>query len=250
MRIISFYLCYIAALVLFQMVTYDSEAHSEEMAPEHYQLFFGQMMHSMGAYLLLSVGSFCVLGSATRLGRMGALNELSSVQGYHFMFVYAGEASAEFCGSLASALSTEGKHVWMDIYRLENAFNASQQVWDAANRTAYIILDITPAFLESPQCCVGLYAALERSAQETIVYVNPHCEWPGDLQQNLISMLKAEGLTVTVQPEELIDAMDQVIMAADDHVSKWWRAHALSPSFMLTPGHIRRLPSLLCIRGY
>ena len=52
------------------MVTFDPDMTIEEaeMAPEHYQLFFGQMIHSLGAYLLMSVGSFLVLGSATRLG--------------------------------------------------------------------------------------------------------------------------------------------------------------------------------------
>ena len=83
-------------------------------------------------------GSSLILSSATRLGRMGALNELSTVQGYHFMLVYAGERSCKFCGSLASALSMEGKHVWMDVYRLENAFDASHTIWDAANKSAYL----------------------------------------------------------------------------------------------------------------
>jgi len=239
-RIITFYLCYITALAVFQVVTFDPDMTIEEaeMAPEHYQLFFGQMIHSLGAYLLMSVGSFLVLGSATRLGRMGALNELSSVQGYHFMFVHAGGESAEFCGSLASALSTEGKHVWMDIYHLENAVNASHALWDAANRSAYIVLHITPEFLELPTCCVGLYAALERGTQETIIFVDQQAEWVGDTHTRLVNCLKSEGLQITTSPEELIMAIDMVMMCADDHVSRWWRAHAISPSFGLTPGFI------------
>ena len=113
-RIIAFYSLYIIALLIYSMATYDPDAKDSkqnEMEPEHYQLFFGQMLHSLGAYILVALGSGCFLQSATRLGRMGALNELSSVQGFHFMLLYSGKRSAEFCGSLASALSMEGSPI-------------------------------------------------------------------------------------------------------------------------------------------
>jgi len=151
---------------------------------------------------------------------MGALNELSTVQGYHFMLVYAGERSCKFCGSLASALSMEGKHVWMDVYRLENAFDASHTIWDAANKSAYLVLAISPEFLTSASCCAALYAATERDNQETIIYMDRSLEWESRQYDRTLECLKQEGLQVCTSAEALIEAIDNVLMSPDDHISR------------------------------
>lgn len=71
-------------------------------------IFFGEMVHAVGAYVLLAGGSFLVLGRATRLGRMGALTAMSKVQGHHFMLSYLGPNHAKLCGTVSSLLSSQG----------------------------------------------------------------------------------------------------------------------------------------------
>eukprot|EP00966_Prymnesium_polylepis_P122482 2831363-Prymnesium_polylepis.1 len=104
-------------------------------------------------------------GLPKRCGRLGALCTLGSVRGYHAMISYDLDGS-DHAQSLASALSQSGLNVWLDTYRLENAYNLKQAVFTAARDAGFVVLVITPRYLLSPNRCLELLAALRRPREQ------------------------------------------------------------------------------------
>ena len=145
------------------------------------QVFFGEMLHAVGAYMLLAVASFAALGRASRVGRMGALSAMSRVQGHHFMFSYLGAHHAKLCGTLSSLLSAQGFHVWIDSYRLENACSASRAYYEAARQSAYRVLCVNEHYLQAHQFSYTAIAALEHEYRPaTVVHFDvKHDKWAG-----------------------------------------------------------------------
>ncbi|KAL3913994.1 MAG: hypothetical protein SGPRY_007785, partial [Prymnesium sp.] len=74
----------------------------------------------------VQLGIWHTMGLPKRCGRLGALNALAAVRGYHTMVSYAPRDASERAHALASAINHSGFNVWLDTYRLENAFNLKQ----------------------------------------------------------------------------------------------------------------------------
>ena len=62
-----------------------------------------------------------------RSGAIMSLQHLSNVSGFHFMISYNWDSS-DLALSLASALAQQPLNVWMDIYRLENAYRLQARI--------------------------------------------------------------------------------------------------------------------------
>ena len=62
-----------------------------------------------------------------RSGVIMSLQHLSNVGGFHFMISYNWDSS-DLALSLASALAQQPLNVWMDIYRLENAYRLQARI--------------------------------------------------------------------------------------------------------------------------
>jgi len=238
-RIITVYGIYIGFLFVYLVVQYMRGVDSK-MSEEYEQVFFGEMLHAVGAYMLLAVASFVALGRASRVGRMGALSAMSRVQGHHFMFSYLGAHHAKLCGTLSSLLSAQGFHVWMDSYRLENACSASRAYYEAARQSAYRVLCVNEHYLKAHQFSYTAIAALEHEYRPaTVVHFDvKHDKWAGsDAGKRAIAAFRAEGFTVTTSPQELVQALDAILMSTDDYISAWWRGRSLAPVYGLTRPH-------------
>lgn len=198
------------------------------------------MIHAVGAYLLLACASFATLGRASRVGRMGALSAMSKVQGHHFMFSYLGAHHAKLCGTISSLLSAQGFHVWMDSYRLENACSAPRAHFEAARHSAYRLLCVNEHYLQSHQFSFTAIAALDHVYKpSTLVHFDvKHDSWAAsDAGRVAIAAFRAEGFTVTTTTQELVQALDAIVMSSDDYISSWWRDRSLAPVYGLTRPH-------------
>ena len=186
----------------------------------------------MGFSLLLT--SFVFVQQPHRMGRLKALSKLRAPEGYHFLIGYAWADGAPVARSLASVLSHAGASVWLDVYRLENAFSLQQTVHHAATRAAYLVLIVTPQFVCSPNCCLELLAALRRPAEQVLAYIDGGASWSDGQYKRVSEFLLAQGFrVVTARLDVLIKALDGVLMSQEEHHATWWRRQRVGEDLLL-----------------
>ena len=184
----------------------------------------------LGSTLL---GSFAFLRPPTRCGRLLALQALRRPEAFAFMVSYQ-EASAERAHSLATMLSRAGASVWLDTYRLENAFNVKHAVYCAARDAGFVVLLVTPKYLLSSNRCLELLAALRRPREQVFVWVDGAADWAtaaggqlsesGDACEVVREWLAAQGFrVVTTSMVSLLKALDEALMSQEEYHAEWWR---------------------------
>ena len=67
--------------------------------------------------------------------------------------------------------------MWLDEYRLENAYSLKQAAYSAARDAAFVVLVVTPKYVVSPARCLELLAALRRPREQVLVWIVPTSEW-------------------------------------------------------------------------
>jgi hypothetical protein len=176
---------------------------------------------------------------ATRVGRLGALQTLASVRGYHFYMSYhvSGQTLAQ---SLVSALSFNGCNCWCAEHQLVNAQQSYQQRVNAASNACFMMLIVTPEFLDDLSCCVELLVALSRDPRHSIIYIDPAATWKkcaldghgmsgSDLQARIGAYLLGKGCVVVRTLNKLVAVLDETLICDDQHHSEWWFAMELQP---------------------
>ena len=135
--------------------------------------------------------------------------------------------------SLASVLSQSGLNVWLDTYRLENAFNLKQAVFCAARDAGFIVLLVTPKYLFSSNRCLELLAALRRPREQVFVWIDGAADWTGTAAQLSVSgdacelvreWMSGQGFrVVTTSMVSLLKALDEALMSQEEYHAEWWR---------------------------
>ena len=97
--------------------------------------------------LYLTLAAFTALPHPCRMGRLAALAKLRPPEGFHFLIGYE-DAYGKKRGAVPRVGAQPlGASVWLDVYRLENAYPLQQSVYHAAGRSAFVVLVVTPRFV-------------------------------------------------------------------------------------------------------
>ena len=162
-------------------------------------------------------------GTILRTGMLEALKQLALVRGYHFLIGYEDADGKGVARSLASVLSRSGASVWLDVYRLENAY-LQQSVYHAAGRSAFVVLVVTPRTWAARtvarrcwrRCDVGLstcWRGLTRAPSGTSASTIGSAGF----------CRRSSFASVTPRLDVLVQALDEVFMSRDEYHAEWWR---------------------------
>ena len=173
------------------------------------------------------LGSFAFIRPPTRCGRLMALHSLRQPEAFAFMVSYAERDGSRHAHALGTMLSRAGASVWLDTYRLENAFNLKQAVFCAARDAGFVVPVVTPRYLLSPNRCLELLAALRRPREQVFAWIDSAADWAGtaaqlELQGDMCTLVRewlaGQGFRVaTTSMSELIRALDEALMSQEEH---------------------------------
>ncbi|EKX51538.1 hypothetical protein GUITHDRAFT_102801 [Guillardia theta CCMP2712] len=117
--------------------------------------------------------------------------------------------SQELAWSLTSCLSHLGIHVWLDVYRMENAHSLQDMIYAVPKQVLFVIAIVNPNYLSSVNCCIELLSTLDMDPARSVFFVDGSMDWnAGASPQDAERILREHGRHVVTSVEELLQHID------------------------------------------
>ncbi|KAJ3019139.1 UNVERIFIED_CONTAM: hypothetical protein HDU68_010810 [Siphonaria sp. JEL0065] len=170
-------------------------------------------------------------------GILRYLRQLGQPQVEEVMFSYSWQNGiSQDVRCLAKALLASGIGVWIDVLKLTTGDKTSKTTRTVAAHARFVVVIMTAAYINSPNCFVEIYEALNTpGADKRVIVYCPNVELYGinvsdvdvDRLGRLARKLSEKGITVLKTLPDLIDFFNRnVIYSVDRSHFFWWQKYA------------------------
>ena len=134
--------------------------------------------------------------------------------------------------TLAKAVWNNNVGVWIDVVKLCPGDEIRPMVRTMVNRVYRCVVFLSPAYINSANCCVEFYEAVQFPEKLVICILQPVPEL-----REFLAMLESRGAVVVVGMRALIAQLDDELCDVNDSAAwKWWRKQRISGGGV--PSHV------------
>jgi len=158
-----------------------------------------------------------------------------------YMFSYSWKVEPDAIRTLAKAMWNCNCPVWIDVVKLCPGDEIRPMVRTMVNRVYRVVIFLSPAYIQSPNCCVEFHEAAQWPEKLLLCILQPVPQLEPFLHE-----LESRGAVVVYGLRACIEQLDAEVCDVNDAAAwKWWRRQQISgggvPSHVV-PTHWHTIP--------